>query len=273
LGFQGINGKGETIKSGGTVVKNVTGYDLCKLLSGSFGTLTILTELSIKVLPKPETNKTLIINNPHLKKALEYFDITLSSSIDPSGAVFYPEYYRKNFTFNDLTQEGALIGIRIEGPSNSVEHRIKKLCKELDVLKNEFSILNQEQSNIFWEKTRQLQVFTSLKGSLLRVVVPVSETLEVIQKLKNYKINYFLDWGGSLIWLQIEEINTKMLKEIKDIIKSAAGYLTVIKIEDDMKATIDVFTVDPIKYKISEKIKKSFDPKRILNPGKMYSGI
>ena len=64
-----------------------------------------------------------------------------------------------------------------------------------------------------------------------------------------------------------------MLKEIKDIIKSAAGYLTVIKIEDDMKATIDVFTIDPIKYKISEKIKKSFDPKRILNPGKMYSGI
>ena len=273
LGFQGVNGKGETIKSGGTVVKNVTGYDLCKLLSGSFGTLTVLTELSIKVLPKPETNKTLIVNNPHLKKALEYFDITLSSSIDPSGAVFYPEYYRNNFTFNDLTREGAIIGIRVEGLSNSVDHRIEKLCRELDILNNEFSILNQEQSNIFWEKTRQLQVFTSLKGSLLRVVVPVSETFEVIQKLKNYEINYFLDWGGSLIWLQIEEINTKMLKEIKDIIQSAKGYLTVIKTEEDMKATIDVFTVDPIKYKISEKIKKSFDPKRILNPGKMYSGI
>jgi glycolate oxidase FAD binding subunit len=101
----------------------------------------------------------------------------------------------------------------------------------------------------------------------------VSETFEEIQKLKNYEINYFLDWGGSLIWLQIEEINIKMIKEIKDIIQSAKGYLTVIKTEEDMKATIDVFTVDPIKYKISEKIKKSFDPKRILNPGKMYSGI
>ena len=147
------------------------------------------------------------------------------------------------------------------------------MCKELDVLKNEFSVLENEQSNIFWEKTRQLQVFSSLKGSLLRAVVPVSETFEVIQKLKNYEINYFLDWGGSLIWLQIEEINTRILKEIKNIIQIAKGYLTVIKIEDDMKATIDIFTVDPIKYKISEKIKKSFDPKRILNPGKMYSGI
>ena len=94
--------------------------------------------------------------------------------------------------------------------SNSVDHRIKKLCKELDILNNEFSVLDQEQSNIFWEKTRKLQVFTSLKGSLLRVVVPHSETFEVIQKLKRYEINYFLDWGGSLIWLQIEEISTKM---------------------------------------------------------------
>jgi glycolate oxidase FAD binding subunit len=273
LGFQGINGKGETIKSGGTVVKNVTGYDLCKLLSGSFGTLTVLTELSIKVLPKPETNKTLIVNNPHLKKALEYFDIALSSSTDPSGGVFYPEYFRKNFIFNDLTQKGALIGLRVEGPSNSVEHRIKKLCKELDVMNNEFSVLDQEQSSIFWEKTRKLQVFTSLRESLLRVVVPVSETFEVIQQLKKYEINYFLDWGGSLIWLQIEKITTKILNEIKKIIQGAAGYLTVIKVEEDMKATIDIFTVDPIKYKISEKIKKSFDPKRILNPGKMYSGI
>jgi glycolate oxidase FAD binding subunit len=273
LGFQGINGKGETIKSGGTVVKNVTGYDLCKLLAGSFGTLTVLTEVSIKVLPKPETNKTLIINNPHLKKALEYFDITLSSSIDPSGGVFYPEYFRKNFIFNDLTQQGALIGLRVEGPLNSVDHRVKKLCKELDVMNNEFSVLEQEQSNIFWEKTRKLQVFTSLQGNLLRIVVPVSATFEVIQKLKKYETNYFLDWVGSLIWLQIDEINTKMLKEIKEIVQKAAGYLTVIKVEEDMKATIDIFTVDPIKYKISEKIKKSFDPKRILNPGKMYPGI
>ena len=111
LGFQGINGKGETIKSGGTVVKNVTGYDLCKLLSGSFGTLTVLTELSIKVLPKPETSKTLIINNPHVKKALEYLGKSLSSSIDPSGGVFYPDSFEKHFSFNDLTHKGALTAV------------------------------------------------------------------------------------------------------------------------------------------------------------------
>ena len=273
LGFQGINGKGEIIKSGGTVVKNVTGYDLCKLVSGSYGTLTVLTELSIKVLPKSESSKTLIINNPHLKKAMEYLGTALSSSTDPSGGVFYPERFENNFVFNDLTHKGALTAIRIEGPTNSVDQRISRLVKELSLLENEYSVLDNFQTDLFWSKTRNLEVFSNLKNNLLRVIVPVSETLNVIQKLKKYEINYFLDWGGNLIWLELETISLKILREIKEITQKHSGYFTIIKLEDDLKASADIFTIDPIKYKISEKIKKSFDPKRIFNPGKMYSGI
>ena len=273
LGFQGLNGKGETIKSGGTVVKNVTGYDLCKLLSGSFGTLSILTELSIKVLPKPETSKTLVIKNPHLKKAMSYLGQSLSSSTDPSGGVFYPEYFGKNFILNDLTHEGGLTAIRIEGPTNSVDQRIDSLSKELGLLSQEISILETEQSNIFWNRTKNLEVFKNLKGNLLRLVMPISETLQVIQKLKSNDITYFIDWGGSLVWMSFNEINNKILNEIKQLMKQHQGYFTIIKIEEDLKASADVFTIDPIKYKISEKIKRSFDPKRIFNPGKMYTGI
>ena len=273
LGFQGINGKGEIIKSGGTVVKNVTGYDLCKLISGSFGTLSVLTELSVKVLPKPQSSKTLIINNPHIKKAIEYLGIALSSSSDPSGGVFYPEQFDQSFTFNDLTHKGALTAIRIEGPSNSVDHRIKNLSAELGLLENEYSILESVQTKIFWNKTKNLEIFSNSKKNLLRIVVPISETLSVLQKMKPYEINYFLDWGGSLIWVELEKISLKILREIKDIMQQHSGYFTIIKVEDDLKASADIFTIDPIKYKISEKIKKSFDPKRIFNPGKMYSGI
>jgi len=273
LGFQGINGKGEIIKSGGTVVKNVTGYDLCKLISGSFGTLSVLTELSVKVLPKPQSSKTLIINNPHIKKAIEYLGTALSSSSDPSGGVFYPEQFDQSFTFNDLTHKGALTAIRIEGPSNSVDHRIKNLSAELGLLENEYSILESVQTKIFWNKTKNLEIFSNSKKNLLRIVVPISETLSVLQKMKPYEINYFLDWGGSLIWVELEKINLKILREIKDIMQQHSGYFTIIKVEDDLKASADIFTIDPIKYKISEKIKKSFDPKRIFNPGKMYSGI
>ena len=273
LGFQGVNGKGETIKSGGTVVKNVTGYDLCKILSGSFGTLTVLTEISIKVLPKPETSKTLIIKNPHLKKALDYLGQSLSSSTDPSGGVFYPDYFGKNFILNDLTHDGGLTGIRIEGPANSVDQRVDRLSKELALINNEFSVLDNVQTEIFWNKTKNLEVFKNSKSNLIRIVVPLSETLQVIQKLKKEDLNYFIDWGGSLIWMAFDHLNSKILTEIKEITKNHQGYYTLIKIEEDFKASADIFTIDPIKYKISEKIKKSFDPKRIFNPGKMYTGI
>jgi len=273
LGFQGVNGKGEIIKSGGTVVKNVTGYDLSKILTGSYGTLAVLTEISIKVLPKPPSNKTIVIENPHLRKALDHLNLALSSSSDPSGGVFYPDYFRDQFTFNDLTTEGPITAIRIEGPIDSIDYRIVKLCKELEVKKDEIVILEPEQSNIFWEKTRSLQVFSELENNLLRIVVPASETFEVINKLKIYKIKYFVDWGGNLIWTQLDNISAKILKNIKEIVDKSSGYVTVIKIEESLKAVVDIFTIDPVKYKITEKIKKSFDPKRILNPGKMYPGI
>ena len=273
LGFKGINGRGEVIKSGGTVVKNVTGYDLSKILSGSFGTLAVLSEITIKVLPKPESNKTLFINNPHLKKGLDYLNISLSSSSDPSGAVFYPENFRSFFTFNDLTFSGPITAIRIEGSTSSIDHRIKKLTNELKVTSDEIVVLSKDQSDIFWEDTRNLKVFSKLKENLIRIVIPASEAFETLNKLKDFDAKYFVDWGGSLIWLQLDSINTKILKDIKTIVKTASGYLTIIKIEENLKASIDVFTVDPVKHEISEKIKKSFDPKRILNPGKMYIGI
>ena len=273
LGFKGINGRGEIIKSGGTVVKNVTGYDLSKILSGAFGTLAVLSEITIKVLPKPESNKTLFINNPHLKKGLEYLHLSLSSSSDPSGSVFYAEIFRSFFTFNDLTFSGPITAIRMEGSTLSIDHRIKKLTDEIKVTNSETNVLSQDQSDIFWEDTRNLKVFSKLKENLIRIVIPASEAFETLNRLKDFDAKYFVDWGGSLIWLQLDSINTKILKDIKTIVRTASGYLTIIKIEENLKASIDVFTVDPVKHEISEKIKKSFDPKRILNPGKMYIGI
>ena len=273
LGFKGVNGRGEKIKSGGTVVKNVTGYDLSKILSGAFGTLAVLSEITVKVLPKPESNKTLVISNPHLKKGLEYLNLSLSSSSDPSGAVFYPENFRSFFTFNDLTFSGPITAIRMEGATLSIDHRIKKLSNELKITRDETAILSKEQSDIFWEDTRNLKVFSKLKENLIRIVVPASETFELLNKFKDFEAKYFVDWGGNLIWLQLDAINSKILNNIKTIVKNASGYLTIIKIEEGLKASTDVFTIDPIKHEVSEKIKKSFDPRRILNPGKMYIGI
>ena len=227
LGFKGVNGKGEIIKSGGTVVKNVTGYDLSKIITGSFGTLSVFTEISIKVLPKSDLTKTLVIENPYLKKGLEYLNLALGSSTDPSGGVFYPEYFRSQFIFNDLTTEGPITAIRIEGSKLSVDERINQLLKELNINSKEASILDPSQSNIFWENTRCLKVFTNLKGNLLRTIIPASEVFDLINNLKPYNIKYFIDWGGNLIWLQLDELNLNSFKAIRSLVINASSSMGV----------------------------------------------
>ena len=129
LGFRGVNGKGEIIKSGGTVVKNVTGYDLSKLICGSYGTLVALTEITFKVLPAAESGKTLIIHNQKIESATDFLDKAISSSNDISGATFLPiepkvpgcvMNIEKTFKLNDLKHKGSLTAIRIEGSKNSI---------------------------------------------------------------------------------------------------------------------------------------------------------
>ena len=273
LGIRVINGRGEIIKSGGTVVKNVTGYDLSKIITGSYGTLAIISEISIKVLPKPTSTKTLIIHNAQLKKSLDYLNISLSSTADVSGGVFYPENFKDQFMLNDLTNKGPITAIRIEGVSSSIDKRINSLEKELSLLDYEVNYLNNEQSKIFWKNTQELKVFNKTEKNIIRIVVPPSKTLNTINSLKKFFTRYFIDWGGNLIWAEMLEINTEILREFNQVIENVGGYYVMLKLDDGLKASVDVFKTDPIRYSLSEKLKKSFDPKRILNPGKMYSGI
>ena len=273
LGFKGYNGKGEKIKSGGTVVKNVTGYDLSKLVTGSFGTLLALSEITLKVLPLQTDIKTIIVSGLGLEHSLGIMGSAIGSSNDPSGVVFYPENLRNNFVFNDLTHHGSITAIRVEGTKISTEQRINNLIKDLSLLDKNITVLDSTQSEIFWEDTRSLKVFSKNQKNILRAVVPSSEASNLINKLKTFHPNYFIDWGGSLIWLELDYLSNQKIDQIRQRIIEFGGYLTVIKSTENIKSSSEIFTIDPIKFKISQNIKKSFDPKRIFNPGKMYTGI
>ncbi len=273
LGFKGFNGKGEKIKSGGTVVKNVTGYDLSKLITGSFGTLLAISELTLKVLPLESETKTIIVSGLALEHAMGIMGSAIASSNDPSGAVYYPGNLRNNFVFNDLTHPGSITAIRVEGTKISTEQRINNLTKELVLEDKKLTILDSTQSEIFWEDTRSLKALSTNDQNILRAVVPPSETVNLLNRLKTFHPNYFLDWGGSLIWLELDYLSSQKIDQIRDRILNANGYLTVIKSPENVKSSSEIFTIDPIKFKISQNIKKSFDPKRIFNPGKMYTGI
>jgi len=273
LGFKGFNGKGEKIKSGGTVVKNVTGYDLSKLITGSFGTLLVLSEITLKVLPLQTDTKTIVVSGLSLEHALGILGSAISSSNDPSGAVFYPDSLRNNFVFNDLTHPGSITAIRVEGSKTSTEQRINNLIQDLSLLDKNVTVIDSIQSEIFWEDTRSIKVFSKNQKIFLRAVVPPSETINLINRLKSFHPTYFIDWGGSLIWIELDYLSNQKIDQIRKRILVADGYLTVIKSPENIKSSSELFTIDPIKFKISQNIKKSFDPKRIFNPGKMYTGI
>ena len=281
LGFRGVNGKGEIIKSGGVVVKNVTGYDLSKLICGSYGTLVVLTEITFKVLPTPEESKTLIIHSQKIESAIELLDKAISSSNDISGAIFLPKgpevrgcvmNIENTFKLNDLKYEGSFTAIRIEGSKNSIDQRIKNLIKELQITNLNISILEVYQSEIFWNKVKSLEFFYSSKNNILRIVIPPSECVNLVYQFSN-KFKYYIDWGGALMWLEAFELSEEMFESIRRKVVKIGGYVTMIKNSDYLPYVEEVFTINRDRFNISQNIKKSFDPKRILNPGKMYTGI
>ena len=281
LGFRGVNGKGDIIKSGGTVVKNVTGYDLSKLIAGSFGTLVALTEVTLKVLPKKNSLSTIIIHTEDKKLVSGLFDKISSSSSEISAAIYIPDEpknknYNLNkemiFKFNDLKYKGSFLALRLEGDKTSIEERIKELIKELDLNKLNTSILDVYQSTPFWKKVNNLELFSQTKNNLVRVVIPPSNGIKLMKHLGD-KYKYYIDWCGALYWIEIQSKKINKIVEIKKIVREFGGYLTIIKTSLDYDYEESIFTVDNTRLLISEKIKKSFDPKRIFNPGKMYRGI
>jgi glycolate oxidase FAD binding subunit len=128
------------------------------------------------------------------------------------------------------------------------------------------------QSTPFWKKINNLEIFKSTKNNLLRVVVPPSKGPKLMQFLGN-KYKYYIDWCGSLYWIEVQSKKNSKVSDIKKLTKELGGYLTIIKTSDEYDYEETIFTVDDTRLLISEKIKKSFDPKRIFNPGKMYRGI
>jgi len=281
LGFRGVNGKGDIIKSGGTVVKNVTGYDLSKLVTGSFGTLTALTEITFKVLPKKDSISTLVIYSEDNKVITDLFDQLLSSSNEISGGVYMPnepnnKNYTKNiekiFKFNNLKSEEPFVAVRIEGSKKSIDERIQDLAIELDLKSKKKSLLDVHQSELFWERINNLEIFSNTKNALVRVVIPPSKCINLMKYL-DHSYKYYIDWCGSLFWIEISDMSEEKLLSIKNYITKLSGYLTVIKNSENSTPLKDIFTIDETRLHISKKIKESFDPKGIFNPGKMYRSI
>jgi glycolate oxidase FAD binding subunit len=270
LGLQAVTGRGELIKAGGRVVKNVTGYDLCKLLAGSYGTLAVMTEVTVKVLPAAEETLTLLARL-EAEDGLGALRTAMASAYDVSGAAYLPPATaaRSSATLGAGTGVAA---IRLEGPGASLRHRaeaLKALLQASDVAE-----LDTPRSLAFWAEVRDVALLPA--GSLLwRLSVPPAAAAALMREPEPLPLQWLADWAGGLLWLALEDPPADGgAAAIRAALAPHGGHATLIRAPAALRAAAPVFQPQAAPLaRLSARVKESFDPKRILNPGRMYAEI
>lgn len=267
LGIEAVSGRAEAFKAGGRVVKNVTGYDIPKLLTGSFGTLAVMTTVTLKLAPKPECETTLILSDLDDAAAIRVLTSALGGAFDVSGAMHLPA---------DIGEAGsATTALRLEGFAVSVADRVNALRGLLTSL-GEASILEGDASRAIWKKVQDVAAFhPSASEVLWRVSVPPADGARVGARLRQSvgDARLFFDWGGSLIWLGLSSSDPKP-DLVRSCIPSGAGAATLFRAPAEVRAHATVFPpLDAPLQALTARVKDQFDPKRVFNPGRLYKGV
>jgi len=281
LGVAAVSGRGEAFKSGGRVVKNVTGYDLCKLLAGSHGTLAVMTDVTVKVLPRPEKTRTVLVFGQDDRRALAVMTRALSSPHEVSGAAHLPAAAAAGSQVRYVSEAGAagqaVTALRLEGPGPSVLFRCETLRREL----GEFGAheeLHGRNSDLLWREVRDVRPFVDPPGRpVWRLSVPPQSAPKVVARIADGGDHYgdhYYDWGGGLIWLALSDAAAPADGPVRAALGDCGGHATLVRAPRELRAAASVFQPpDPAKARIVERLKDSFDPHRILNPGRMYAGL
>lgn len=280
LGFHAVSGRGETFKSGGTVVKNVSGFDLSKLLAGSLGTLAVMSEVTLKVLPAPEKIRTLLIcwrtDGVYDHGAMTAMSRALGSPHDVSGAAHLPAAVAARSSVDYVSNSGGgVTALRVEGPAPSVEHRAKALTETLKEF-GQIEELHTSNSKTFWQEIRDVSAFVG-RDDLPIVwhlsVPPASGAKVALSLLEELRGEVIYDWGGGSIWLALAGGDAHA-DEARAAVAKTGGHATLIRAPVDVRAETPVFQprLGP-ESDVTKNIKIGFDPDGILNPGRMYQGV
>jgi glycolate oxidase FAD binding subunit len=273
LGVTAVTGRGDTVKSGGRVVKNVTGYDLCKLLAGSWGTLAAMTDITIKVLPKPETEATVLIEGLDDARACAAMAAAMGSSCDVSGAAHLPDHVA--LWFDGLPKPEAATVLRLEGFAPSVAHRqaaLTALAKTFGPV----TILDEPPSQALWCSIRTVKPFAAepaRKRPLWRISATPARGHEIAAAITP-AAQMFYDWAGGLIWVAMPFENEPDAGSVRRAVAAVGGHATLVRAPASVRAAVEVFEPEPPGLAaLSKRLKESFDPKGVLNPGRMWAGV
>jgi glycolate oxidase FAD binding subunit len=267
LGFSGVSGRGEAFKAGGRVVKNVTGYDLMKVVAGSWGTLVVLTEVVLKTLPAPETVRTVVVRGLADADAVRAMADAMGSPHEVSGAAHLPADVAPA-----LGLDGASTLLRLEGVPPSVLPRLAQLSKRMEAFGGEVGDLDDGPSRGLWEGVRDVRPFADRPDEVVwKVSVAPSEgarAADAIRRATGARV--FLDWAGGLVWAAVPPGPPDGGAAAVRGAVGAAGHATLVRAPEELRRTVPVFhpQAAPLAA-LSARVKVSFDPKGVLNPGRM----
>ncbi|MFS4581008.1 FAD-binding protein [Phaeobacter sp. C3_T13_0] len=246
LGVRFVDGRGDILSNGGRVMKNVTGYDLVKLMAGAHGTLGVLSEVSLKVLPQAEACATVTVQVSDLERAVLAMSKALGSPYDVTGAAF------------DLDQEA--VHIRVEGFDASVRYRVEALTTELSIFGEVTVSLGEGAA--FWESIRDVAAFHDRMGDVWRISVKPSDAVALAPRLEAEGLLF--DWGGGLLWALVPQ-GTDLRARM-----TVPGHATLVRASTETMAKLGRFQPQPAALAaISAGLRQQFDPRSILNPGLM----
>lgn len=268
LGIRAVNGAGEIFRSGGRVLKNVTGLDLCKLLTGAHGTLGVITEITMKVLPAPERVGTLLLRGQSPRQAVAALAAALGSPYSVSGAAFLPEAAAARIGLNEASTL-----IRIEESAASVRYRTEKLRGDL-ADHGTADILDDPTSRRVWRLIRDARPLDAGDDAIWRVCVRPSRGPDVIEALVGaFEARCFLDWGGGLVWIA-GPATAPAHQAVQDAARAASGTWMLLRAPDALRTAVAVVPPEaPALAAITRRVKSALDPAGILNPGRFYAGL
>jgi glycolate dehydrogenase FAD-binding subunit len=272
LGLRAVSGRGEVFKTGGRVVKNVTGYDLCKILAGSWGTLAILTEVTVKVLPAGQNISTVMVSGLTDGDAAKAMAAAMGSSLEVSGAAHIPA----NVSIRGAEAE-TVTAIRVEGTGPSVSYRAAGLVEMLKPV-GDCRIVKTGHSRTFWQSVRNVEFFSEHQDRpLWRVSVAPMSGPDIVAALNaQAQIRAIYDWAGGLVWVEFvsgagEDAGARI---VRDAVRPLGGHATLVRADDGIRNATDVFhPQDAALAGVTSRLKDGFDPERILNPGRMYGTV
>ena len=280
LGAHAVSGFGDSFKTGGKVVKNVTGYDLCKLLAGSWGTLAVMTEVTLKVMPRPESERTLVLRGLDDLAANRAMTAALGSPFDVSGAAHVPNSTLrapvKGLEATGSPREAVTL-LRLEGIPASATHRAASLVRTLEPF-GKAEMLEDAASGEAWAALRDVLPFAA-QGPIgawpvWRIVCPPATGGALGQALaRETGGEVIYDWGGGLIWAALPPKPDAQAPLVRQRVEAASGHATLLRATVDVRRNIDVFHPHaPGLAALADRVRQSFDPKGILNRGRMING-